>query len=203
MTDQALRWLDGLPDLSVKGVTGVPGVTPQKTVTSAVTPLAAAGVLGVPEPTVGTPVTPGASAGVTFKPAEMRAEHQLHPEHLKAVSLLAVLADGVAQLGQPPRRCIAAGAIWTQVVADAQRLLDGGIAEQALALGWVGHDLFGIGQTGSDEWLSLAVWLAGKRVTLLDDHRAFTAEGPVYYLERWGRPNTHFDQPIYLWEWAA
>jgi hypothetical protein len=110
------------------------------------------------------------------------------------------LAAGLRSLAArtPPRR--ADPAEWRCVVQDAQRLaLDGWVAT-ALALGWSEADLFGIGKNGSDEWLSLAVWLAGRTVVLMDDHRAFTADDAVYYLERWERPNTAFAAPVMLWE---
>ncbi|MBI0475743.1 hypothetical protein D9601_10305 [Sphingomonas sp. MA1305] len=83
---------------------------------------------------------------------------------------------------------------------DAQRLASDGWVATALALGWSEADLFGIGRNGSDEWLSLAVWLEGRTVVLMDDHRAFTADDAVFYLERWGRPNTPYAVPVMLWE---
>lgn len=115
-------------------------------------------------------------------------------------SLPADLMDGLAKLrsGWQPRKVDAAE--WGAVVDDVRRLVVEGWAANALALGWSPHDVFGIGPGGSNDWLSLCVWLGGRTVTMMDDHRAFTEEGPVYYLERWGRPNTVFVEPIFLWE---
>jgi hypothetical protein len=112
----------------------------------------------------------------------------------------ASLSAGLRALANraPPRR--ADPAEWRRVVQDAQRLASEGWAATALALGWSDADLFGIGRAGSDEWLSLAVWLAGRTLVLMDDHRAFTADDAVYYLERWGRPNTLYEPPVMLWE---
>lgn len=114
-----------------------------------------------------------------------------------------VVTDGIVKLrsGWQPRKVNIAE--WRAVVGDVDRMVAGGWAENALALGWSPHDLFGIGAGGSDQWLSLSTWLCGKTVTMMDDHRAFTDEGPVYYLERWGRPNTVFVEPIFLWEYGG
>lgn len=115
-------------------------------------------------------------------------------------SLPADLMDGIGKLrsGWQPRRIKATE--WRPVVDDVRRLVTNGWAANALGLGWSAHDVFGIGPGGGNEWLSLAVWLDGRTITMMDDHRAFTDEGPVYYLERWGRPNTAFVEPIFLWE---
>lgn len=118
-------------------------------------------------------------------------------------SLPPAIVVGVAKLRSGWQPCKVDGGEWRAVVGDVRRIVADGWAEQALALGWSPHDVFGIGPGGSNEWLSLAVWLAGRTITMMDDHRAFTDEGPVYYLERWGRPNTVFVEPIFLWEMGA
>lgn len=89
---------------------------------------------------------------------------------------------------------------WHATVADAIRLCSEGWAATALSMGWTEHDVFGIGPHGSNEWLSLAVWIAGRSIIAMDDYRAFTTDDDVYYLERWGRPNTTFVNPVMLWE---
>ena len=60
--------------------------------------------------------------------------------------------------------------VWPTVVADAVRLAAEGWATQALALGWKDKELFGTcGLPGGDSTQEgLAVWLAGRRVLLLD-----------------------------------
>jgi hypothetical protein len=110
------------------------------------------------------------------------------------------LLDGLAKLqsGWQPKSVNLSDS--RVVVDNMRRLVSEGWAANALALGWAAQDLFGIGRGGSDEWLSLAVWLDGRTITVMDDHRAFTAEGAVYYLERWGRRNTVFAEPILLRE---
>ena len=116
----------------------------------------------------------------------------------------ALPADVVKAIRNLPRRRpkVTSSSVWRRAVTDAGRLLDEGWAGSAISLGWSLHDLFGIGPRDSDEWLSLAVWLDGQTITLMDDHQALTAEGGVYYLERWGRPNTTFVEPIFLWEFG-
>ncbi len=89
---------------------------------------------------------------------------------------------------------------WHATVADAIRLSSEGWAATALSMGWTEHDVFGIGPRGSNEWLSLAVWIAGRSIIAMDDYRAFTTDDDVFYLERWGRPNTAFVEPVLLWE---
>lgn len=98
---------------------------------------------------------------------------------------------------KPPR--LASHDEWHATVADAIRLASEGWATTALSMGWTEHDVFGIGPHGSNEWLSLAVWIAGRSIVAMDDHRALTVDD-VYYLERWGRPNTTFVDPVMLWE---
>jgi hypothetical protein len=85
-------------------------------------------------------------------------------------SLPADLVAGLAHLREmrPPR--IKSPDVWPTVVADAVRLAAEGWAAQALALGWKDKELFGTsGVPGGDSTQEgLAVWLAGRRVLLLD-----------------------------------
>lgn len=211
MTDQALQWLEGLPDMTTTGVPGVPGVPSQKCAGFAGTHLAPADVPGVPGTIPGTSGTPGQTRSVPRKPAENLAEHLEHPEHLRNAHELEDLTRGVQLLCARPRHIADLASDWLQVMTDAQQLIDRGIAGQALALGWDGYDLFGIGggdgewavlSVSRNEWLSLAVWVAGRTIVMLDDQRAFTMDGQIYHRERFGRPSTVFQQPIYLWEWG-
>lgn len=112
------------------------------------------------------------------------------------------LQDGLRRLATANPRRVSDKAVWRAIVADAERLASDGWASTALALGWSEHDLFGIGPHDSAEWSSLAVWLAGRTLTMMDDHRAFTTSGDVYYIERWGRPHTVFVAPVLLWEFG-
>jgi hypothetical protein len=85
-------------------------------------------------------------------------------------SLPADIVAGLARLRgmRPPR--IKSPDVWSTVVADAARLAAEGWAAQALALGWKDKELFGTCGTsgGNSTQEGLAVWLAGRRVLLLD-----------------------------------
>ena len=109
---------------------------------------------------------------------------------------------GLRRLATSNPRRVPDKALWRGIVNDATRLASEGWASNALALGWSVHDLFGVGPNDSAEWSSLAVWLAGRALTMMDDHRAFTTSGDVYYVERWGRPRTVFIAPVLLWEFG-
>lgn len=117
----------------------------------------------------------------------------------------ALPADIVEAIRRLPQRRpkVTSAAVWQRTVRDAGRLVTDGWAASAVALGWSLYDLFGIGPSDSDEWLSLAVWLDGKTITIMDDHQAVTSEGGIYYRETWGRPDTVFVAPIFLWEFGA
>lgn len=135
--------------------------------------------------------------------------------NLSTCSTVPLLGDGSAGTALPahiveavrrlPQRRpkVTATAVWQRTVKDAGRLVKDGWAASAVALGWSLYDLFGIGPRDSDEWLSLAVWLDGKTITIMDDHQAVTAEGRIYYRETWGRPDSVFVAPIFLWEFGA
>lgn len=88
--------------------------------------------------------------------------------------LAALAAVGVRSLDakHPPRG--ADGMAWACAVRDALKLIDGGWADQALALGWSALDLFGgsIDPKGDPYSDGLAVWLSGRRLLALTDGRA-------------------------------
>lgn len=109
---------------------------------------------------------------------------------------------GLRRLAASNPRRVHDKALWRGIVNDATRLASEGWAGNALALGWSVHDLFGVGPNDSAEWSSLSVWLSGRTLTMMDDHRAFTSSGHVYYVERWGRPRTVFVAPVLLWEFG-
>lgn len=65
--------------------------------------------------------------------------------------------------------------VWPVIVEDAVGIASGGWARMALALGWNPLDLFGCSPDGDFE--GLAVWLAGRRLVLVDERSAIVAEG--------------------------
>lgn len=95
------------------------------------------------------------------------------------------LSDGLRRLGRmAPPRAVNAEA-WSESVADGERIVSGGWAAQALALGWSALDLFGgipeaDGDPGAD---GLAVWLSGRKLALLspDGAVAFDTVGRRHY----------------------
>jgi hypothetical protein len=91
--------------------------------------------------------------------------------------------------------------VWPQIVADAQQLVDDGWAQQALALGWHELELFGVGAKSSADFEGLAVWLAGRRLILIDDRSAIAADGDGRsYFNR--PPNFDPSGAAYLWEFG-
>jgi hypothetical protein len=80
------------------------------------------------------------------------------------------LVTGLLKLQSMPVPRITLPPVWPEIVADARRLGTEGRAVQALALGWKPLELFGCsakpgGDAGQE---GLAMWLAGRRVLLLD-----------------------------------
>jgi hypothetical protein len=68
---------------------------------------------------------------------------------------------------------------WAAVVADALQLAGDGWAAQALGLGWLPHELFGcsVDAAQGPDHDGLAVWLAGRRVLLLDALSCIVEDG--------------------------
>jgi hypothetical protein len=98
-----------------------------------------------------------------------------HMQPPDVFELPALLAAGLERLRTlpPPRTTNPEG--WSRIVADAQRIADHGWAIQALQLGWGPLDLFGV--SADPDGLSLAVWLAGRRLVLIDERTAIAATG--------------------------
>jgi hypothetical protein len=96
------------------------------------------------------------------------------------------------RLNRPPR--ITNPEVWSVIVADAAGIASEGWARMALALGWHPLDLFGCSADGDFE--GLAVWLAGRRLVLIDEQSAIVAEG--------GRRSVfnrrEHDGAVHLWE---
>jgi hypothetical protein len=118
--------------------------------------------------------------------------------------LPANLGDGLSRLRRmPPPGGARSGEVWAQIITDAVTLGKQGWAEQALRLGWHPLDLFGCGKVGSENFESLAVWLSGRRVILLDMATAIATEGSAHFVFyrlplsaiKGSRP-----EPIFLWE---
>lgn len=98
-----------------------------------------------------------------------------------AACLPADLVDGLAELRSCPAPRITRPEVWPVVVADALRLADDGWASQALGLGWGPVDIWGCSPDvgGNPDHDGLAVWLAGRRVLLLDERTCIVEAGPV------------------------
>lgn len=116
-----------------------------------------------------------------------------------------VIGAGLRRLrDQRPPRVIDRSA-WSEVVSDALRLEREGWASTALALGWAGHDLFGIGPRDAWEFSGLAVWLRGRPILMLDEHRAIVADGDrraAFERGGMGRGKAPAVTPVYLWEFG-
>jgi hypothetical protein len=89
------------------------------------------------------------------------------------------LVTGLLKLQSMPMPRITLPPVWPEIVADARRLGAEGWAVQALALGWKPLELFGCcGRADSDQMQAgLAVWLAGRRVLLLDALSCMVEDG--------------------------
>ncbi len=103
-------------------------------------------------------------------------------------ALPADIRRGLVKLGSAPAPRLRCPEVWPGVVADALRLANEGWAERALALGWSAFDLFGAvaeidGDPNGD---GLAVWLAGRKLLMLDELCAVScdANGSRYYFHR-------------------
>lgn len=105
------------------------------------------------------------------------SRHETH----ETSSLPDALIRGLEALTRmvPPR--ITKPEVWPVVVADALRLADDGWAAQALGLGWGPVDIWGCSPDvgGNPDHDGLAVWLAGRRVLLLDERTCIVETGPV------------------------
>lgn len=94
---------------------------------------------------------------------------------------------------------------WRLVVADAMRLADEGWAAQALQFEWPVRDLFGCGSRDSGEFEGLAIWLRGRRISILDD-KGVIAIDELQVRHCFRRPSTRPDLegvvPVALWEFG-
>lgn len=140
--------------------------------------------------------TPG--AGVQLAPTS--------PPQRRYADLPADLAAGLERLNRTPTaRFRGDTQRWAQVVDDAHALALDGWAAKALALGWSGHDVFGIGRRDANDFAGLAVWLDGRTIAVLDEQRAMarTAGGWACF-ERggWGHGRDAGADPVLLWQFG-
>ncbi len=114
-------------------------------------------------------------------------------------ALPAALAAGLASLRAKPAPRITRPDVWPEIVADAERLARCGWAAQALALGWEPLQLFGCSPAagGIADLEGLAVWLAGRRIILLDSRSVIVANGPR---SRSIFNRRSMDGAVFLWE---
>ncbi|WP_305171856.1 hypothetical protein [Sphingomonas aurea] len=127
-------------------------------------------------------------------------------EAVEAFGLPAHLSADLRRLERlPAPRAIQRVENWREVVADAMRLARGGWAASALALGWTAADLFGVGSRDSWDCEGLAVWLRGRSLLLIDEHRAVAEGGAgreAFVRGGMGHGTHPTVTPIMLWEFG-
>lgn len=123
---------------------------------------------------------------------------------LQSVSSLSPdILQGLARLSErtpPPLRHPEA---WAEVIRDALSLRDCGWAEQALALGWHPLELFGCSRDGGGVFEGLAVWLAGRRLVLLDQTSAIARADDTYAVFNRRPPAAAGEPPVFLWNFGG
>ena len=102
---------------------------------------------------------------------------------------------------RPPRRLCDARH-WDEIKADAIRLQREGWADAATALGWHPLEIFGCGASSSADFEGLAVWIAGRRLLLLDAQSALVAtpDGRASFDRRARARAMHAANPVFLWD---
>lgn len=104
----------------------------------------------------------------------------------------------------PPARILTRDQ-WAPTVADAISLGRRGFVRQALDLGWSYADLFGIGPLDDHEFSGLAVWLAGRRLIIIEAERAIAKSGTGYATFTrggWGHRLNDDVDPVLLWQFG-
>jgi hypothetical protein len=134
-----------------------------------------------------------------------RPEDLIKPENRSKPDIAGALLERVASLSRMPPPKVKNCAAWFEVVQDAQRLVSEGWAERALALGWTAGDLFGVGQQDSHDFAGLAVWLAGRRIVVIDETIA-VARGDdgraVFNRRSFGHGKDARQSPVLLWQFG-
>ncbi len=94
-------------------------------------------------------------------------------------ALSSSIAQGLARLETMAAPRLLNPDLWPGAVADAISLARNGWAAKVLALGWTELELFGCiaDRHGDPAGDGLAVWLAGRRLVLIDERSAIAAEG--------------------------
>lgn len=201
-----LDWLDGLADMQNLRV---PGVLACESKELAGTRDCESGVPGVPEQAAGTRGTQRRESGVPPKSLQIRKEHAEHPEHSKAEGidgnwgLTPDLASSLRLLEQmPPPPRVNSREVWGEVVRDAMCIARDGWAATAIDLGWDAADLFATGPNDDGERDCLAIWLAGRRLSLLTEWTARTTSGAMFYREEYMRATAPRAEPVWLWQFG-
>ena len=129
------------------------------------------------------------------KPSEPGIEGFDGTETAHSLAICDDIRTGLRSLAARTMPRIRRPELWSAVVADASRLAQEGWAGVALALGWHPLQLWGCTRDGHFE--SLATWLQGRRLVLVDEASAITADGPQRFIFR---PSPAPADAIFLWE---
>lgn len=139
----------------------------------------------------------------------MQQEHTEHTEHPKTEGadgnwgLAPDLASSLRRLEQmPPPPRVNSREVWGEVVRDAMRLAREGWAATAIGMGWDATDLFATGPNDDGERDCLAIWLAGRKLSLLTGWTARTECGAMFYREEYMRATAPRIEPVWLWQFG-
>lgn len=113
----------------------------------------------------------------------------------------AAIIAGLAELQSKATPRITRPEVWPGIVMDAVRVVEEGWAEKALALNWTAEQVWGCSPEpgGNVDHDGLAVWLAGRRVLLLDEWSCIVEEGPNARAV-FTRPQIAVPGSVLLWE---
>ena len=138
--------------------------------------------------------------------AHRREQPALVPPMAESFGLPDDLAASLRALEyMPAPRKIEQADSWRGIVRDALAIARGGWAANAIALGWSNGDLFGIGPRDDWEFSGLAVWLRGRSIVLLDQHRAIVADRDhraAFTRGGMGHGTHPTVTPVMLWEFG-
>lgn len=138
--------------------------------------------------------------------ADERMTDPVVPQHAEQL-LDAGQSDWRAGLGRlrdmrPPKR-LRSAEHWNEVVRDALRLDADGWVERAIDLGWLPIEMFGIGSKSSEDYEGLAIWLAGRRIILIDGRSAIVATDTGHAIfSRRQNPDASAVGAVLLWDFG-